>query len=301
MAARLELQIVKGQNAGKRYKVGPKGIRLGRSRSNDIQESDDELSRTHCLFEPYGETGIRVTDLASANGTFLNGQPLVGEPMEVQVGDVIEAGRFVICVVEHGRSARARSAFAIKPERVSQDPPSDASSKRLLPIAFALVLAVVGAIAYRQLSAPAARRSDAVEMAEPVVREVAYERVEANVGRIYRRFLTLNADGMLSIVIDDVPEKNRHVSRNVVLGSESFQALRRILSWDVVGKLPEAEEKTAVQTGQLLDSRMLKVVYDRCVRTFSLSGADVPEDFLRVENELNAFAKKEFDMQKGGE
>ena len=70
---RPELLITNGAFADRRFVVGEAGLRLGRSSSNDIHIPDEELSRNHCLFEPSGEDGIRVTDLASANGTEVNG------------------------------------------------------------------------------------------------------------------------------------------------------------------------------------------------------------------------------------
>lgn len=75
---RPELMIMNGTLAGQRFEVKDGGLRLGRSSSNDIHVPDEELSRNHCLFETVGESGVRVTDLASANGTLVNGVPLGG-------------------------------------------------------------------------------------------------------------------------------------------------------------------------------------------------------------------------------
>ena len=99
MAKRPELLVTNGVLAGKTFEVGPGGLRLGRSSSNDIHISDAELSRNHCLFEAVGDDGIRLTDLASANGTILNGTPLGSEPASIKVGDMIEVGSTVLKVV----------------------------------------------------------------------------------------------------------------------------------------------------------------------------------------------------------
>ena len=96
---RLELEITNGELAGRRYEVKSGGLRLGRSSSNDIHVPDEELSRNHCLFETVGEAGVRVTDLASANGTLVNGVPLGNDPLELKAGDLIEVGKTVIRVV----------------------------------------------------------------------------------------------------------------------------------------------------------------------------------------------------------
>ena len=65
--------IVVGDQKGKVYPVAGSCVRLGRSSSNDIKILDEELSRNHCLFELKGDSLLTVTDLASANGTYLNG------------------------------------------------------------------------------------------------------------------------------------------------------------------------------------------------------------------------------------
>ena len=89
---RLELLVENGELAGRRFAVTEMGVRLGRSSSNDIHVPDEELIRNHCLFEQSGESGIRVTDLASANGTCVNGVQLGSEMRELVEGDEITAG-----------------------------------------------------------------------------------------------------------------------------------------------------------------------------------------------------------------
>ena len=71
MAKRPELLIASGPMQGTRFQVAIGGTRLGRSSSNDVHLPDEELSRNHCLFERSGESGLRLTDLASANATDL--------------------------------------------------------------------------------------------------------------------------------------------------------------------------------------------------------------------------------------
>ena len=101
MSKRPELLIVNGDLAGRRYQVKPGGLRLGRSSSNDIHVPDEKLSRNHCLFETVDD-GIRLTDLASANGTIVNGEMLGNDPVELHVGDEIEVGSTVVRVVGEG-------------------------------------------------------------------------------------------------------------------------------------------------------------------------------------------------------
>jgi len=68
---------------------------VGRSRRADAMLGDDTVSRTHCLLW-YDAGGRWIQDLASSNGTTVNGAP-VGEPVELHDGDVIGLGttRFI--------------------------------------------------------------------------------------------------------------------------------------------------------------------------------------------------------------
>ena len=92
MAKRPELLIETGELKGKRYTVTEAGLRLGRSSSNDLHVADEELSRNHCLFEPDGAEGIRVVDLASANGTYVNSVQLAADPKPLKPGDIVIRG-----------------------------------------------------------------------------------------------------------------------------------------------------------------------------------------------------------------
>ena len=102
---RPQIMILSGALAGKRFDVPEGGLRLGRSSSNDVHVPDEELSRNHCLFEQDGMDGIRIVDLASANGTYVNIVQLGADAKVLKIGDIIEAGRTVLKVVEEGAPA----------------------------------------------------------------------------------------------------------------------------------------------------------------------------------------------------
>lgn len=71
-------------------------ITIGRDPTSTIafdQRRDDVVSRRHATIRVEGGDNpvIRIRDLGSSNGTFLNGQPLTGE-VEMSPEDVIELG-----------------------------------------------------------------------------------------------------------------------------------------------------------------------------------------------------------------
>lgn len=118
MAKRPELLVTTGELAGKRFKVPDGGLRFGRSSSNDVHVADEELSRSHCLFECDGDV-VRVIDLASANGTFVNGEQLGAEARALKPGDVIEAGATAMSVVAEGEEPKPPAAAHVASEAES--------------------------------------------------------------------------------------------------------------------------------------------------------------------------------------
>jgi len=67
-------------------------ITIGRGEENDVALRDDRLvSQVHAVIESYGSS-YSLRDLGSSNGTFVNGQSLVGEQV-LRPGDEIRLGR----------------------------------------------------------------------------------------------------------------------------------------------------------------------------------------------------------------
>jgi len=91
-----EITIKGGKSRGKRFTV-KEGTRvtLGRGMQADVQVFDDGLSRLHCAFENRGESLV-VTDLGSANGTYVNGKPVASAA--VYDGDEVVIGVAVLSV-----------------------------------------------------------------------------------------------------------------------------------------------------------------------------------------------------------
>lgn len=300
MAKRPEIVIASGADAGKRYSVPEGGLRLGRSSSNDIHVPDEELSRSHCMFEPSGESGIRLTDLASANGTFLNGREIGAEPVELKAGDVIEAGATVVKVVGEDESVPGVSVdlgLGGIPES-GPSAPKTAEVKKLSPLSavlWAVAILLAGAAIYFTLVAPpAAEEPVASEVREvkQLVREVVYEKVEADSEGIFRYVMKLSPEGVLSVEIDDVPKENRHLSKRERLGEESMKELNDILAFESLREL-DREYAGMEPDPPALESWKLKVVYSTRVRTVSIVNTREPEAFRRIREKLEAFSKNQ--------
>lgn len=93
-ATRYRLTVRKGPLPGKVYDLAKSVLIIGREVKNDIVINDSEISRQHVRLTEQPEGGWQVEDLASTNGTFVNGERVTG-PRLLQPGDVLGLGETV--------------------------------------------------------------------------------------------------------------------------------------------------------------------------------------------------------------
>jgi transcriptional regulator with PAS, ATPase and Fis domain len=128
-----DLHVLAGPDAGTHRRLGPGKVRIGTAPSCGVRLADPTVSRLHCELEIHGQ-GVRVTDLDSTNGTFLDGvraydaelaaggsvtvgttvlrlEP-AGEPVHVELSRADRFGRFL------GHNTEIRRMYAIL-ERVA--------------------------------------------------------------------------------------------------------------------------------------------------------------------------------------
>ncbi len=294
MAKRPELLIVNGPLEGKRFAVKPGGLRLGRSSSNDVKIPDEELSRNHCLFEFVGDSGVRLTDLASANGTYLNGKALGSDPVELKVGDQIGIGTTMVKVVgEEPPSSPGKVDLGL-----GDQPPAPAAARRS-PLAnwiWALVVLSAGVAIWMALNAPMKSQPEAaqpVAETEPTVCELYYEKVEASSEGIFRYELTLTPDRVLKVTVDDVPKSDSNIpTKSKPLDDKQLATLNEILAFKTLREIdreyvgPDADPPR-------LNSWSLKVVYDTRARRIRIVNTQEPEAFRAIREKLEAFSKNE--------
>lgn len=94
---RPRLLVVGGPRAGREVPVGADPISIGRAPDNDLVFDDPDVSAHHCVLVVH-PTGFILQDNGSTNGSFVNGERIVRQP--VDDGDVIRVGandiRFLI-------------------------------------------------------------------------------------------------------------------------------------------------------------------------------------------------------------
>ena len=89
------LIILEGPRAGRLFRLNTEGTSIGRDPQNDIILDDEAVSRQHAKVRAEeneeGELQFFIYDLATANGTFVNGEQIVKQALSD--GDVVEMGK----------------------------------------------------------------------------------------------------------------------------------------------------------------------------------------------------------------
>jgi pSer/pThr/pTyr-binding forkhead associated (FHA) protein len=94
-APRWSLQVIKGQDAGKKFHVSG-SMTFGRSVKCELCFADMELSRRHCEFFLKNDV-LEIKDLASANGVYVNDKKV--DTAILQAGDQLRMGSVTLLVI----------------------------------------------------------------------------------------------------------------------------------------------------------------------------------------------------------
>lgn len=98
-----------GAFAGKEIALDRDTVTIGRALDNEVVLDDEQVSRHHANIRRQGDQFV-LTDLASANGTFVN-RVRITEPHVLRSGEMIQVGATVLEL----RSTAAAAATVISP------------------------------------------------------------------------------------------------------------------------------------------------------------------------------------------
>jgi signal transduction histidine kinase len=108
------LILVKGTEEGKQFELNGPVHTVGRDSGSSIRLVDTEVSRRHAEFRLVNGT-YHLVDIGSANGSFVNGQPV--KDAALQPGDRVQIGQSVLLF--SGRSGDAGKGASDLAERIS--------------------------------------------------------------------------------------------------------------------------------------------------------------------------------------
>jgi pSer/pThr/pTyr-binding forkhead associated (FHA) protein len=100
---RVYVRVMAGPDKGKVFDLSRGGSYVVGRRKGDIPLSDDKVSNRHAELKILGPEAYFVVDLASTNGTFLNGRRI--DRQQVQGGEEIRVGDSLLqlSVIEQSR------------------------------------------------------------------------------------------------------------------------------------------------------------------------------------------------------
>src|SRR5258708_2926067 len=116
------MTVRQGPVPGKVFDLAKDVLTIGRDMNNDVVINDAEVSRNHGRLTSQSG-GYLIEDLASTNGTFVNGQRLIG-PKLLNPGDVVGLGETIVIEYSYVADAGATVVASAPPPRMMAEPPT---------------------------------------------------------------------------------------------------------------------------------------------------------------------------------
>jgi pSer/pThr/pTyr-binding forkhead associated (FHA) protein len=295
-AAVPDIFILNGPLAGRRFSGSAATLRLGRSSSCEIAIPDPALSRNHCLFEFRDNTWF-LTDLASANGTFVNDEPLDAHTRQLKPGDLITAGASRLTLAAPDETpVPPLPTIDLGFAHDADTPPPPTHAPWLRPVLWTVAVLAAAASAILILTTP--QREPVAPAALPppghaTLHAFTFEKVEANPRDIYRYALAYTAaTGILSVEIDDVPDRNRHIRKSITLTADARTHLTALLAHPRLRQLDSAYTGVAQESGTLTRFA-LRVLANGNVTETVVENTQEPDVFSDIRQKLETFSKNE--------
>src|SRR6266404_5382779 len=102
----VELKVLEGRQQGKTIPLNVRQFLIGREQDCHLRPNSELVSRHHCVFT-VDDFAVRLRDLGSTNGTYVNGERVQGQ-IVLKAGDRISVGKlsFEIVVKQTARVAQ---------------------------------------------------------------------------------------------------------------------------------------------------------------------------------------------------
>ncbi len=102
-----ELRVLDGKHQGKSLPLNVKKFLVGREADCQLRPNSDLVSRHHCVFT-IDDFSVRLRDLGSTNGTYVNNERIAGQVV-LQPGDVVSIGKLTLELVVRAPGTSAGS------------------------------------------------------------------------------------------------------------------------------------------------------------------------------------------------
>lgn len=298
-----------GPDQGREFTPSATGGDIGRSPQNDIVLNDGELSRKHCRLEFRGDE-LWITDLASANGTYVNGKEV--PESRLSDGDAVLIGSTTLRVKTAASVPATSPAPAAAPTAPDatvdlgfhrQDSAEVAAAtetrtkKTLLWAVAVFLLLIVAAFVVKMIletpTADATQRVQAIEA--PKTLAVHYTKLVADAQNVFRYELSIETNGILSVEIDDLAQ-SRHVRRESEspVDAKLLADLARGIEQTGVYSLSESYE--GIASGNRETDYDLVVIPGADVHRIRVLNRAEPEEFRDAREKIETFVRNELGL-----
>lgn len=287
------LTVTKGPLAGQSFPISSNSIKLGRSSSCDIEIHDMLLSRSQCCFE-LRDGELWVIDLASANGTSVNGDSI--EERKLVIGDRILVGDSELVVTEEGGEAAIGIDLGFEKEGAKEAPKRNFLRPLIWGIGAVLILVIGGALIFDTGTKKPQKKVIAKPL-PPADLLIEYERVSADTGSVFRYEMTLTPKGLLAVKIDEVgahqaDNDDRHIQKEKQLDKSILQDL--VQDVENSGFFSLQPSYSGFSAGpNAMESRSLTIALGKKVHTTKVLNRDDPDPFRSIRERLETFSKNE--------
>jgi hypothetical protein len=294
-----------GPLKGRHFVVTFAGLKLGRSSQCDIAITDLLLSRSHCRFELRGED-LWLIDLASANQTLVNGAP--ADEQRLAPGDRVQAGQTTLRVervdiatatLGDQPAPPAAGAEVIVDLGFGREEPSAAQTKRnfLRPVLWSVAAILVLAGGTTMILDPAGRaRAKAKPQSLAADKDkrllLRYEKVEASAESIFRYEMALSPGGVLTVKIDDLAGKDRHVRKEKAVDPALIAELAHDIETSGFFSLDKSYSGFPPNANTLNEWTLTAVVGMKA-HTCRVANRTEPDSFRALREKLETFGKNE--------
>ncbi|VAX41650.1 hypothetical protein MNBD_PLANCTO02-827 [hydrothermal vent metagenome] len=116
------LKVIEGKHSGKTIPLEKGNFVIGRESDCNLRPNSEMISRHHCVFKT-DEYTVRLRDLGSTNGTFVNGERIQGVTI-LKDGDTVHIGKLAFQVAISQATTDSVETKAIAAHETSVQVPS---------------------------------------------------------------------------------------------------------------------------------------------------------------------------------